>query len=70
MKDTTMYLILNPSLVRWIDANKGELSRPAFIVKVLRDLMQDTTPTMGDIHTKGKNEENISYGVNHTPEQN
>jgi hypothetical protein len=64
-----MRLDLNLDIIRWIDANKGDKSRPAFIISKLRELMQDTKPN-GTIHTKGLHEENISYGANHAPEQN
>jgi hypothetical protein len=64
-----MHLTLNLDLLRWIDANKGDKSRAAFIVHTLKEVMQYTTPS-GAFHTKGNNEENISNGANHAPKQN
>jgi hypothetical protein len=65
-----MKLDLNIDLIRWIDANKAGMSRPAFIIQKLRELMQDTKPN-GDIHTKGQQNDEVHLpdGVNHTPKQ-
>lgn len=64
-----MRLDLNIDLIRWIDANKADLSRPAFIILKLKEIMQDTKPT-GTIHTKGyNNETHFPDGANHAPKQ-
>lgn len=64
-----MKLDLNIDLIRWIDANKADRSRAAFIIQKLKDIMQDTTPT-GTIHTKGyNNETHLPDGANHASKQ-
>ena len=68
-----MHLTLNIDLVRWIDANRAEKSRAAFITLKLKELMQDTTANAA-FHTKGYSNDNytethLPNGVDHTPEQ-
>lgn len=63
-----MHITLNLDLLRWIDQHKGEKSRAAFIVQVLKDSMQYTMPT-GNIHTKGKHEIHNRNGANDAPRQ-
>lgn len=63
-------LKLNIDLLLWIDANRADKSRAAFIVMKLKEIMQYTA-SQDAIHTKGNNEYklHIRNGVDHTPEQ-
>lgn len=60
-------LNLNPDMFRWIEANRGELSRAAFVVAQLK-IMQDTA-ALAAFHTKGNHDSNILNGAIDAPKQ-
>lgn len=64
-----MHITLNVDLVRWLDANRDDKSRQAYIVALLKEIMQDTLSNEGS-HTKGKHDAiHIRNGANYAPEQ-
>lgn len=65
-----MLINLNRDMIEWLDNNRGDLSRPAFIVSIIRNLM-NYTKCDSTIHTKGiNNANNHIYGASDAPEQN
>lgn len=63
-----MHLTLNIELLRWIDANRADKSRAAFIIYKLKEVMHYTA-SIDAIHTKGTNELHILNGASNAPKQ-
>lgn len=65
-----MHITLNNDLMKWIDKLRDEKSRQAFIVMMLKEMMQYTAPHDGEFHTKGQNDQiHIRNGANDAPKQ-
>lgn len=67
-----MLINFNRDMEEWLDQNRKGLSRSAFIVSIIRNLMSDTMHNDA-IHTNGVNNEkqnNHIYGASDAPKQN
>lgn len=64
-------LNINLDLLRWIEANRGDKSRAAFVVAMLKEIMHDTSSKDENLTKKEQydRKDNILNGASDAPEQ-